>query len=152
MSDPKTSGSFHAYCQSTQMTLYTTEHALCPNNVRYTQQCVHMLWHSLFSGWYTSWILTHWGRVKHICVSKATIIGTYNGLSLDRQQAIIWIDAGIYWIGPLATYFSEILIEFFILSLRIMQLTMSSGKCRHLVAALNMLMPCDLFAYIIEVD
>ena len=25
--------------------------------------------------------LTHWGRVTHICVSKLTIIGSYNGLS-----------------------------------------------------------------------
>ena len=28
------------------------------------------------------WVLTHWGRVTHICVSKLTIIGSDNGLSL----------------------------------------------------------------------
>ena len=33
--------------------------------------------------------LTHWGRVTHICVSKLTIIGSDNGLSPDRRQAII---------------------------------------------------------------
>ena len=39
--------------------------------------------------------LTHWGRVTHICVSKLTIIGSDNGLSPDRRQAIIWTNAGI---------------------------------------------------------
>ena len=33
--------------------------------------------------------LTHWGRVTHICVSNLTIIGSDNGLSPDRRQAII---------------------------------------------------------------
>ena len=35
-------------------------------------------------------ILTHWGRVTHICVSKLTIIGSDNGLSPWPRQAIIW--------------------------------------------------------------
>ena len=35
------------------------------------------------------WILTHWGRVTHICVSKLTTIGSDNGLSPGRRQAII---------------------------------------------------------------
>ena len=55
--------------------------------------------------------LTHWGRVTHICVSNLTIIGSDNGLSPDRRQAIIWTNAGILLIGPLGTNFSEILIE-----------------------------------------
>ena len=33
--------------------------------------------------------LTHWGRVTHICVDKLTIIGSDNGLSPGRRQAII---------------------------------------------------------------
>ena len=33
--------------------------------------------------------LTHWGRVTHICVGKITIIGSDNGLSPERRQAII---------------------------------------------------------------
>ena len=53
----------------------------------------------------------HWGRVTHICVGKLTIIGSDNGLSPDRRQAIIWTNAGILLIGPLGTNFSEILIE-----------------------------------------
>ena len=48
-------------------------------------------------------ILTHWGRVMHICVSKLTIIGSDNGLSPGRRQAVIWINAGILLIGPLGT-------------------------------------------------
>ena len=50
--------------------------------------------------------LTHWGRVTLICVSKLTIIGSDNGLSPGRRQAIIWINAGILLIGPLGTNFS----------------------------------------------
>ena len=55
-------------------------------------------------------LLTHWGRVTHICVGNTTIIGADNGLSPDRRQAIIWTHAGILLIGPLGTKFSEILI------------------------------------------
>ena len=33
--------------------------------------------------------LTHWGRVTHICVSKLSILGSDNGLSPGRRQAII---------------------------------------------------------------
>ena len=48
------------------------------------------------------WIrLTHWGRVTHICVGKLTIIGSDNGLSPERRQAIIWTNDGILLIGPL---------------------------------------------------
>ena len=56
--------------------------------------------------------ITHWGRVTHICVNKLTIIGSENGLSPGRRQAIILTNAGILLIGPLWTKFSgEILIE-----------------------------------------
>ena len=56
-------------------------------------------------------MLTQWGWVTHICVSKLTIIGSDNGLSPDRRQAIIWTNDGILLIGPLGTNLSEILIE-----------------------------------------
>ena len=46
--------------------------------------------------------LTYWGRVTHICVGKLTIIGPDNGLLPGRHQAIIWTNAGILSIGPLA--------------------------------------------------
>ena len=56
-------------------------------------------------------VLTHWGRATHICVGKLTIIGSDNGLSPGRRQAIIWTNAGILLIGPLGTNFIEILSE-----------------------------------------
>ena len=55
--------------------------------------------------------LIHWGRVTHICVSKLATIGTDNGLSPGRHQAIIWTNVGLLSIGPLGTNFSEILIK-----------------------------------------
>ena len=42
-------------------------------------------------------------------VSKLTIIGSDNGLSPDRRQAIIWNNAGLLLIRPLGTFFNEIL-------------------------------------------
>ena len=63
-------------------------------------------------------ILTHWGRVTHICISKLTIIGSVNGLSPGRRQAIIWTNAGILLIGPLGTNLSEILIEIYTFSFK----------------------------------
>ena len=56
-------------------------------------------------------LLTHRGRVTHICVIKLTTIGSNKGLSPDRRQAIIWTNAGILLIGPLGTNFRVILIE-----------------------------------------
>ena len=41
----------------------------------------------------------HWGRVTHICVSKTSIIGSYNGLSPGRHEA----NAGRLLIGSLGT-------------------------------------------------
>ena len=58
---------------------------------------------------YTAY-LTHWGQVMHICVSELAIIGSENGLSPGRSQAIIWTNAGTLLIGPLGTNISEILI------------------------------------------
>ena len=50
--------------------------------------------------------------MTHICVSKSTIIGSDNGLSPGRHQAIIWTNDGILMIGPLGTNFSEIRIRY----------------------------------------
>ena len=51
--------------------------------------------------------LTHWGRATHLCVGELTIIGSNNGLSPGRRQAIIWTNAGILLIRPWGTNFSE---------------------------------------------
>ena len=83
--------------------------------------------------------LTHWGRVTHICVSKRTIIGSDNGLSPNRRQAIIWTNAGILLIGPSGTNFSEILIEIITFSFKKMRLKVSSAKWRPCCLGLNVL-------------
>ena len=83
--------------------------------------------------------LTHWGRVTHICVGNLTIIGSGNGLSPGRRQAIIWTNAEILSIGPLGTNFSEISIEINTFSFKKMRLKVSSAKWRPFCLGLNVL-------------
>ena len=115
---------------------------------RYTIYRIHLfsLWYRihLFSLWirHVRWLslkLTHWGRVTHICVSELTTIGSDNGLSPDRRQAIIWTNAGILSIGPLRTNFSEILIETQTFSSKKIRLKVSSAKWRPFRLDLNVL-------------
>ena len=54
-----------------------------------------------------------------------TIIGTDDGLSPGRRQAIIWTNAGILLTGPLGTNFNEILIGIHTFSFK-----KSIWKCR----------------------
>ena len=84
-------------------------------------------------------LLTHWGRVTHICVSDLTRIGSDNGLSPGRHQAIIRTNAGVLLIRPLGTNFSEILIEILIFSFKKMRLKVSSAKRRPFCLGLNVL-------------
>ena len=60
---------------------------------------------------FTIYTLIHLSRVKHICVGNLTIIGSDNGLSPDRRQAITWTSVGLLLIAPLGTNFSEIVIK-----------------------------------------
>ena len=83
--------------------------------------------------------LTYWGRVTHICVSNSTIIGSDNGLSPYRRQAITWTNDGILLIGPLGTNFSEILIAILAFSFKEMHLKVSSAKRRPFCLNLNVL-------------
>ena len=53
-------------------------------------------------------VLTRWGRVMHICVSKVTIIGSDYSLAPGRRQAIIWTNDRILLIRTFRTHFSEI--------------------------------------------
>ena len=84
-------------------------------------------------------ILTHWGRLTHICVSNLTNIGSDNVLSPGRRQAIIWTNAGISLIGTLGTNFNEMLIEIHAFSFTKIHLKMSSGKWRPFCLGLNVL-------------
>ena len=73
--------------------------------------------------------------MTHICVSKLAIIGSDNGLSPGRRQAVICTNAGMLLIGPLGTNFSE--IQTF--SLKKMRLNMSSAKYCSFRLGLNVL-------------
>ena len=79
-----------------------------------------------------------------ICVSKLTIIGSDNGLSPDRRQAIIWTNAGILLIGLLGTNFSEIFIEIHTFSVKEKHLKMSSGIWRPFCLGVNVLITMPL--------
>ena len=68
--------------------------------------------------------------MTYICVVYLTIIGSDNGLSPSRRQAIIWTNAGILLIRPLGPNFSDILIKIDTFSLKKMHLKMSSAKRR----------------------
>ena len=83
--------------------------------------------------------LTHWGRVTHICAGNLIIIGSDNGLSPGRRQAVIWTNAGILLTWHMGTNFSEILIEIQTFSFKKIHLKMSSGKWRPFCLGLNVL-------------
>ena len=88
--------------------------------------------------------------MTHICVSKLNIIGSDNGLSPGRRQAIIWTNAGILLIEPLGTNFSEILSQIHPFSFKKIHLKMSSGKWRPFCLGLNVLKEFIAFVIIIE--
>ena len=82
--------------------------------------------------------LTHWGRATHICVSEITIIGTDNGLSPGRHQAIIWINAGLLQIGHLGKASMIFFIKTHTFSLKKIHLIMSPGKLRPFLVSASM--------------
>ena len=96
--------------------------------------CLSFLLYSYFNH-HLQGILTHWGRVTHICVGNLAIISSDNGLSPGRRQAIIWTNAGILLIGPLETILSGIWIGIQTFSVKKIHLKMSSGKCRPFFSA-----------------
>ena len=77
--------------------------------------------------------------MTHICVNKITIIGSDNGLSPGRRQAINWTNAWILLIEPLGTNFTEILIEILLFSFTKMSLKVASAKWRPFCPGLNVL-------------
>ena len=103
--------------------------------------CVAELDTPISKRWTGIVVLTHWGRVTHICFGKLTIIGSDNGLSPGRRQAIILSNAGILLIRPKRTNFSEILNEIRTFSLKKMHLNVSSAKRRPYCLGVNVLTP-----------
>ena len=77
--------------------------------------------------------------MTHIRVGKLTIIGSDNGLSPGRHQAIIWTNTGILLIWPLGTNFNEILIGNQTFSFKKKHLKKSSAKWRPFCLGLNVL-------------
>ena len=77
--------------------------------------------------------------MTRISVSKLTLIGSDNGLSPGRRQAIIWTNAGILLIGPVGANFSAILIEIYSFSFKKLHLKISSAKWRPCCLGLNVL-------------
>ena len=84
----------------------------------------------------------------HKCVSKVIIIGSDNGLSPSRHQAIIWTDVGILLIKPLRINFSENLIEINTFSFKKMPLKLSSAKWHLFHLGLNELIHTSFPSYI----
>ena len=93
----------------------------------------------IIKSWYFLPLMTHWGWVTQICVSKLTIIGSDNGLSPGRRQAIIWTNDIILLIRTFRTHISEIVNEIHTFSFKKMHFKMSSGKWRPSCLGLNVL-------------
>ena len=96
--------------------------------------------------WFEIWLssLTHWGQVKHICVSELIIIGSDNGLSPVRHQAIIWTNEGILLVKALGTKFSEILKRNSYIFIQENAYKMLSVQWRYFCPGLNVLKKIQL--------
>ena len=88
--------------------------------------------------------------MTHICVNKLTIIGSDNGLSPGRRQAIIWTNDGILLIRTFRTHFSEIVSEIHTFLFMKMRLKVSSAKWRPFCLGLNVLKPVDSAGYLAD--
>ena len=77
--------------------------------------------------------------MPHICVNKPIVIGSDNGLSPSRREAIILTNAWILLIRPLGTYFNEILMQICMFSFQKVHLKLSFGKWRPFCLGLNVL-------------
>ena len=75
----------------------------------------------------------------NLLASKLNIIGSDNGLSPGRRQAIIWTNAGIFLIVPLGTNSNKILIEIHTFPFKKKHLKMSSENWRPFCRGLNVL-------------
>ena len=93
--------------------------ALSTRNIFITHFCVNNHVGCLFLEYSTLFSAKFWfDNDNSLRLSEAymrhwnlTIIGSDNGLSPGRHQAIIWTNGGILLIGPLGTHFNELLIK-----------------------------------------
>ena len=86
--------------------------------------------------------------MTHICVGNLTIIGSNNGLSPDRRQAITLTNAGILLNGHLETKFSEIYIKIHTFSFNEMHLKMAPVKRQPFCLCYNMLIILFVSSYV----
>ena len=86
-------------------------------------------------------ISTHWGRVKHISVSKLTVIGADNDLSPGWRQAI-WTNVCLLLIRNLVTNVSYILSENHTFTFQKLHLKISSAQWRQFYFGLDVLSDC----------
>ena len=68
------------------------------------------------------------------------MVGSDNDFLHVQRQAIIWTNAGLLLIGPVRTYFNEILFEIQQFSFNKMTLKMTSAKWRPFCSDLSVLM------------
>ena len=110
------------------------------------QQTIHVFYGrgSFIPGLYLRMFLLpvcwYWPIEAEWCIYASVnyiIIGSDNGLSPGRGQAIIWTNAGILSNGPLGTNFIEILIKIHTFSFKNMHLKMLSGKWQPFCLGLN---------------
>ena len=113
--------------------------SLVPCTVYFKLRDSRMIGGIIISMYLCIYLLTHWDRVTHKCFNKITIICSDNGLSLGQRQVIIWTNAEIMLIGPLGTYFNEILTEIQKSSFNKMHSNMSSAKWRPFCFGLSVL-------------
>ena len=106
---------------------------------------ITMLHQCIMQHAYLQLSLTHWGPVTHICVSDLAIIGSHNGLSPGRRQAIIWTNTGILLVQILETNSSEIFSKIHTFSFKKMHLNMSSGKWQPFCLGLNVLSKLHIY-------
>ena len=123
-------------CPVNEKYTYIRRKLMKPNNTHVSKLDHHWFRYCCIAHW-AFFSLTHWGRVTHICVCKLTIIGSDNGSSPGRRQAIIWTNAGILLIVPLGANFSEIFIEILTFSFKKMRFKVSSAKWRPFCLGLN---------------
>ena len=85
----------------------------------------------------------------HICFSDLTIIGSDNGLSPGRRQAIIWAYAVTLIIVTLGTNFNEILFRIWKFSFKTIHFKMLSAKWLTFCLSLNVLMSklCKIYTF-----
>ena len=81
------------------------------------------------------------GDLRRYCAhyDVTVTIGSDDGLTPGRRQAIIWTNAVKLLFGPTGTNFSGISIEIYTFSFNKWPSEMSSGKCRPFCLGLNVL-------------